>query len=577
MGSRADTMPPVPLHLQSSQNRILIKGGEVVNEDGRQRADVYIEDKLIKQVGLNLEVPGGARIIDATGKMVIPGGIDTHTHCQMPFMGTYAVGDFYVGTKAALAGGTTMIIDFVIPQKGESLLEAYKRWRGWADPKVCCDYALHMAVTYWNDQVAEELPLVTQPDIGINSFKVFMAYRDVMMLRDNEIIECFKKVKQLGGIGQVHAENGDVIVENCAKLLEAGITGPEGHPMSRPEEVEAEATLRACVIANQTKCPLYVVHVMSKSAAKIIMEKRRLDGSVIFGEPIAASLGTDGTNYYHKCWRHAAAHVMAPPLREDVSTPSYLMKLLADGDLQCTGTDNCTFTSRQKALGINDFTKIPNGVNGLEDRMSVIWEKGVHAGIMPPERFVGAKSTTAARIFNIYPQKGVIAPGSDADVVVWNPNKTRVISAETHHHAVDFNIFEGQEVHGVPEWVITGGRVVVEEGHVKVARGAGSYVVTPPFSPYVYDRVKEAEIALSKRNMPVIRTPEDMYVDMNKPHPVDIYEPDDKPVTLQETTFSLDQHASSAEAEAEDGKPAIDSKPQIRIRNPPGGKSSISF
>ena len=251
-------------------------------------------------------------------------------------------------------------------------------------------------------------------------------------------------MKRIGGIGQVHAENGDVIVENCAKLLEAGITGPEGHPMSRPEEVEAEATLRACVIANQTKCPLYVVHVMSKSAAKIIMEKRRLDGSVIFGEPIAASLGTDGTNYYHKCWRHAAAHVMAPPLREDVSTPSYLMKLLADGDLQCTGTDNCTFTSRQKALGINDFTKIPNGVNGLEDRMSVIWEKGVHAGIMTPERFVGATSTTAARIFNIYPQKGVIAPGSDADVVVWDPNKTRVISAETHHHAVDFNIFEGK-------------------------------------------------------------------------------------------------------------------------------------
>ena len=225
-------------------------------------------------------------------------------------------------------------------------------------------------------------------------------------------------VKKVGGIGQVHAENGDVIVENVSKLLTAGITGPDGHPMSRPEEVEAEATHRACVIANQTKCPLYVVHVMSKSAAKIIMEKRK-EGNVIFGEPIAAGLACNGTAYYHTCWRHAAAHVMAPPLREDVSTPDYLMKLLADGDLQCTGTDNCTFTSRQKAMGINDFTKIPNGVNGLEDRMAVIWERGVHTGVMTPERFVGATSTVAARIFNIYPQKGVIAPGSDGESFMW--------------------------------------------------------------------------------------------------------------------------------------------------------------
>ena len=243
-------------------------------------------------------------------------------------------------------------------------------------------------------------------------------------------------MKKVGGIGQVHAENGDVIVENVSKLLAAGITGPEGHPMSRPEEVEAEATYRACVIANQTKCPLYVVHVMSKSAANIIMDKRK-EGNVIFGEPIAASLACNGTHYYHTCWRHAAAYVMAPPLREDVTTPDFLMKLLADGHLQCTGTDNCTFTSKQKAMGINDFTKIPNGVNGLEDRMAVIWERGVHAGVMTAERFVGATSTVAARIFNIYPRKGVIAPGSDADVVVWNPDKTRVISAETHHHAVD--------------------------------------------------------------------------------------------------------------------------------------------
>eukprot|EP00092_Neocalanus_flemingeri_P067454 GFUD01082339.1.p1 GENE.GFUD01082339.1~~GFUD01082339.1.p1 ORF type:complete len:548 (+),score=182.41 GFUD01082339.1:85-1728(+) len=544
---------------------ILIKGGEVVNEDGRERADVYIEDKIIKQVGKNLEVPGGARVIDATGRLVIPGGIDTHTHCQMPFMGMVAVDDFYIGTKAALAGGTTMIIDFVIPSKGESLIDAYNKWRGWADAKVCCDYSLHMAITDWNEKVEEEMSLVTSQDVGINSFKVFMAYKDVFMLRDNEIIECFKKVKELGGIGQVHAENGDVIVENCAKLLAAGITGPEGHPMSRPEEVEAEATYRACVIANQTKCPLYVVHVMSKSAAKIILEKRK-EGSVIFGEPIAASLAVNGSHYYHTCWRHAAAYVLSPPLREDPTTPGYLMELLASGDLQCTGTDNCTFTSKQKAVGINDFTKIPNGVNGLEDRMAVIWEKGVHSGIMSAERFVGATSTTAARIFNIYPQKGVIAPGSDADVVVWNPDKTRVISAETHHHAVDFNIFEGMEVHGVAEWVSTGGRVVVEEEQVKVTKGAGKFVPNLPFSPYVYDQVKAAEEKLALKTVGVKRSEQDMFVDMTKPDPVP-----------EETTINLESHASPRDDLERDRKPAIDSKPQIRVRNPPGGKSSIFF
>jgi len=492
---------------------ILIHGGDVVNEDGRQRADVYVEGKLIKAVGLELEVPAGTRRIDATGRLVIPGGIDTHTHCQMPFMGSFAVDDFYIGTKAALAGGTTMIIDFVIPTKGEPLQTAYNRWRGWADAKVCCDYSLHMAITWWDENVAKEMTAVTTK-MGINSFKVFMAYKDVFMLRDNEIIECFKEVKQVGGIGQVHAENGDVIVENCAKLLAAGITGPEGHPLSRPEEVEAEATYRACVIANQTKCPLYVVHVMSKSAAKIIMDKRK-DGSVIFGEPIAASLACNGSHYYHHCWRHAAAYVLSPPLREDVTTPDYLMRLLASGDLQCTGTDNCTFNSAQKAMGINDFTKIPNGVNGLEDRMSVIWERGVHTGIMTPERFVGATSTTAARIFNIYPQKGVIAPGSDADIVVWNPDITRTISAATHHHAVDFNIFEGMCCHGVPEVVLTGGRVVVEQGEVKVERGSGQFVPNPAFSPYVYDRVKEAEEKLAQRQVAVKRSEKDMFVDMN--------------------------------------------------------------
>jgi dihydropyrimidinase len=559
---------------QSFQNRILIKGGEVVNATGRERADVYIEDNIIKQVGPNLDASEGAKIIDATGKLVMPGGIDSHTHCQMPFMGTQAIDDFYIGTKAALAGGTTMIIDFVIPKKGESLITAYKQWREWADPKVCCDYSLHMAVTHWNDTVREEMKIVTGDEFGINSFKVFMAYKDVMMLEDHEIIECFKTARKVGGIGQVHAENGDVIVENQLKLLKMGITGPEGHPLSRPEEVEEEATTRACLIAAQTKCPLYVVHVMSKSAANVIMNKRK-DGTVIFGEPIAASLGCDGSHYYHTCWKHAAAYVMAPPLREDKTTPNYLMELLARGDLDCTGTDNCTFSSAQKAKGLNDFTKIPNGVNGLEDRMSVIWEKGVASGMMTPERFVEVTSTTAAKIFNLYPKKGLIAPGSDADIVVWDPERTRVISAKTHHHAVDFNIFEGMEVHGIAEWVISRGRVVVEEGELKIAKGAGKYCPTPPFSPYVYEKVRLAEEAQEKLWVPVKRSEQDMYVDMSGPYPKE--DDSESGANQQKTSVSLDQPTETKRNDERGGRPTIDSKPTIRVRNPPGGKSSIMF
>merc|ERR1719189_285245 len=514
------------------------------------------------------------------GRMVIPGGIDTHTHCQMPFMGTFAVDDFYIGTKAALAGGTTMIIDFVIPGKGEPLLEAYNRWRGWADAKVCCDYALHMAITYWDQSVPAQMELVTGEGVSINSFKVFMAYKDVFMLRDDEIIECFKIVKKVGGIGQVHAENGDVIVENCAKLLAAGITGPEGHPMSRPDEVEAEATYRACVIANQTKCPLYVVHVMSKSAAKTIMEKRK-EGNVIFGEPIAASLACNGSHYYHRCWRHAAAYVMAPPLREDITTPDYLMELLSSGDLQCTGTDNCTFNSRQKAMGKDDFTKIPNGVNGLEDRMSVIWEKGVHTGVMTKERFVDVTSTTAAKIFNLYPQKGLIKAGSDADIVIWDPTKSRTISAKTHHHAVDFNIFEGMNVHGVAEHVITNGRIVVEEGELKVVQGMGRYIPTNAYSPYVYDQVYKAEEARNAREVGIIRSAEDMYIDENSKMPEAIPTTRDeeakKKTSMHDASFDLDGHPKEQPKEEPANRPHIDSKPQIRVRAPPGGKSSIMF
>lgn len=397
-----------------------------------------------------------------------------------------------------------MLLDFVIPSKGESLLGAYEKWRSWADPKVNCDYSFHVAVTWWSETVKEEMAILAK-EKGVNSFKMFMAYKGVFQLDDEELFKSFTQCKAVGALAQVHAENGDLVHEGQKKLLSLGVTGPEGHTLSRPEEVEGEATNRAIVIANRVNTPIYIVHVMSKAAADaVIYHKRR--NKLVYGEPIAAGLGVDGGHCWHKCWRHASAYVMGPPLRRDPTTKEYLMDLLATGDLSCVGTDNCTFNANQKAMGANDFTKIPNGVNGIEDRMSIVWEKGVITGKLTPSQFVGVTSTNAAKIFNIYPRKGCIAVGCDADIVIWNGSATRTISAKTHHHAVDFNIFEGMTVHGIADYTISRGVVVWENGKLNTTQGSGKYIPRQPWGP-VFTPIKIRDEQRSKELVAVDREP----------------------------------------------------------------------
>jgi dihydropyrimidinase len=455
----------------------LIRGGTVVTAEQSFRADVYCAEGVIKAIGPLLDAPSGAEIVDAGGMYVMPGGIDPHTHMELPFMGTVASEDFFTGTSAGLAGGTTMIIDFVIPAPGASLVDAYRTWRGWAE-KAAADYSFHVAVTSWSDQVSEEMGVLTR-EHGVNSFKHFMAYKGAIMVDDGVLLNSFGRALELGAICNVHAENGDAVFHLQKQLLEAGITGPEGHALSRPPAVEGEAASRAIAIANVLGAPVYIVHVSTEEATQAIA-RARAQGHRVYGEVLAQHLVIDDSVYRNPDWATAAAYVMSPPFRPKHHQEALWAGLIS-GQLQTTATDHCCFCAPQKAAGRDNFTMIPNGTGGIEDRLSILWHHGVEAGRLTPNEFVRITSTNAAQIFNIYPRKGAVAVGSDADLVVWDRSAIRTISARTSHQNVDFNIYEGMSVKGVARHTVSRGHLVWTDGDLRAERGAGRYVDRPCF------------------------------------------------------------------------------------------------
>lgn len=468
----------------------IIRNGTVVTADQTFRADIYCENGKIVAIGPDLDVPSNTEIIDASGQYVMPGGIDPHTHMQLPFMGTVATDDFFTGTAAGLAGGNTSIIDFVIPAPQESLLDAYKKWREWAE-KSAADYSFHVAITWWDDSVAADMETLVK-EYGVNSFKHFMAYKNAIMADDETLVKSFRRCMELGAIPTVHAENGELVFQLQQELLSKGITGPEGHPLSRPPIVEGEAANRAIQIAQVMDVPIYIVHVSCKESLDAITRARN-EGQRVYGECLAGHLVIDDSVYRNESFEFAAAHVMSPPFRS-TEHQSALWKGLQGGNLQTTATDHCAFCADQKAAGKDDFSKIPNGTAGVEDRMAVLWDEGVNSGKLTMNEFVAVTSTNAAKIFNIYPQKGSISVGADADIVVWDPEGTRTISAKTHHQNVDFNIFEGKTVKGIPTHTISRGKVVWANGQLNVEKGAGQYINRPAFNP-VFDALsKQAEL-----------------------------------------------------------------------------------
>jgi dihydropyrimidinase len=451
--------------------KILIKGGTIVTATDQYVGDVLVEDERITTIGVSLDIAAD-RVIDASGKYVLPGGIDCHTHLDMPFGGTTSADDFESGTIAAAFGGTTSVVDFAIQYRGQTLHHAWETWMRKAEGRAAIDYGFHMIITELTDQVEGEMDdLVRQ---GVTSFKLFMAYPGVFMLDDATIFRALLRTGKNGGTICMHAENGGVIDVLVRKALAEGHTAPKYHALTRPARAEAEATHRAIAMAEIADVPVYIVHLSAAEALEMVTEARDR-GLPAYAETCPQYLFLSYDNYEEPGFE-GAKYVMSPPLRPK-EAQDRLWRGLAFNDLQAISTDHCPFCMKeQKTLGKDDFSKIPNGAPGIETRMSLVYDGGVRTGRISLNRFVELTSTSPAKIFGLFPRKGTIAPGSDADIVIFDPNRTSTLSARTLHMKVDYNPYEGRQVTGVTETVLSRGRVIIDNGTFTGRAGAGNFL-----------------------------------------------------------------------------------------------------
>ena len=453
---------------------ILIKNGRIITAVDDYMGDVFIENETITHIGKSLDMEAD-EILDASGKYLFPGGLDPHTHLDMPFGGTVSADDFETGTRAAAHGGTTTLVDFAIQTKGQSTLEALDTWHAKAEGKTAIDYGFHMIVTDLEDNRVHEMKMLA--DEGVTSYKLFMAYPGVLYVDDGTIYRAMRKAGENGTVVCMHAENGIVIDEIVKRALAEGKTEPKYHALTRPTRMEAEGVHRAISIAEVANVPVYIVHLSSSDALEQVMLARNR-GVHAFAETCPQYLFLDHS-YYEQEGFEGAKYVMTPALREKWNQDE-LWKGLKFGDLQSISTDHCPFCFKdQKTLGIDDFSKIPNGGPGVENRMSLVFNGGVNSGRISLNKFVELTSTAAAKTFGLFPKKGTIAVSSDADIVIFDPNRKETISVDnscTHHMRVDYNAYEGFEVTGFTETVLSRGKIIIKDCEYMGKKGDGQFL-----------------------------------------------------------------------------------------------------
>lgn len=449
---------------------ILIKNGRIITATDDYVADIYIEGETISAIGKNLNITAD-EVIDASGKLVMPGGIDPHVHLDMPFMGTYSSDNYETGTRAALYGGTTTVIDFILQTQGKSLQSALQEWKGRSDNNAVGDYSFHMAVTDFNEETKKEIQHFIEVE-GITSFKTFMAYKGALMIDDRQMVGLMQEVKKHGGLINVHATNGDMIDFLIAKHKSEGKLAPLYHYLSQPEVTEAEASSRFADMADYTGCPGYIVHLTCEGALNAVRFATRRNQHV-FVETCIQYLILDASLYEQNF--EGAKWVMSPPLREKKDQET-LWAGLNQGLVNVVATDHCPFMWEQKLMGKDDFSKIPNGHPAIENRMELLFSEGVNKGRITLNKYVEVASTNAAKIFGMFPKKGTIAIGSDADIVLIDANEKHTLSAKTHHMNVDYSGYEGWELTGKVKTVLLRGKVVIDNNECKLQKGYGQFV-----------------------------------------------------------------------------------------------------